>query len=927
MENFYNSLVLAMLGPGASPADPKVALSPQLLYTYKAFVQSQADLAKAYRAAETKEMLGKLKNDVSIFSAAQKAKTSAIQEIAQSSRVSAQNITKLRVAANTNAQKARNKNTAIDEGMIRQLETKAKATANTTGMEVKQAFLHDALNAEYVSADLIDPDNTKANGTVNKALLETVQVGLDDPQIVEKVSDYFAGSPYRATVVAAVRERKVSWDGNEDTIKQAASLNGSLTEYEKMVKGTAAGAPGAADQIKQANALMQAALSNYGATLDASAGKAKESMELTQDYFDNFLSQSLKFKEVSEFLADEIMGKDPGGSYRGKLVSGKDFIAWAKDNGFENLGYMKNGVYVEGADDTDAIYLFQYQRKNPDKYRPGIRRDLGDTDDLIVVEKKASKEYLDSLMTMYDEKGTPQFFIRRDENGEVEYMKEGSDPLLQLYREGGTRLNTPDGTTLMVNFRPGDIFDTNSDYYKYMKGLEERGELTSGEDTLTVEQIQEAFKASPEAVGKALVEGLKDEPMMVQALGVNKVDIDGNVSAIKDTAELSKLMEDFTANDKTYKMIGREDTEAFFGPDGVAPEIQLTDKIPTEKVVGRRQRMHATHTFTKDGPLVVADTAYGEIKFASDGSDGWNVTESYDEGLLGNRAGIFEAEKALAKTKKKQFGYTPSELDVKEVEAAETDEEQEAREKETALSILTRSAGEIKREGMRAQEAIDELSLDDDFDATPEMVGASRRRQQRELRAEDAERRLGKLTEVTGTLPGSVADMPVLQPYSDDFDSTRGVFMDPRVIDAETQRRLRQGVSFAPGLPRLTLPVKGAPATTQITDIGIPSHMSGPVALRMKARPKGSLGTYASLPTYFSDVLTPMKERNLRSAGPVTLFAPTYESGEFTLPERTLARRVQIGLNEGNDKRKLQPTPKTAPASLFAPDYEKDYLE
>ena len=57
-------------------------------------------------------------------------------------------------------------------------------------------------------------------------------------------------------------------------------------------------------------------------------------------------------------------------SNRVRGFSNEAWLDWARDNGFDNLGYVTNGRYVEGADDDKAVILFNRQKRaDPGSFR------------------------------------------------------------------------------------------------------------------------------------------------------------------------------------------------------------------------------------------------------------------------------------------------------------------------------------------------------------------------------------------------------------------------------------------------------------------------------------------------------------------------------------------------------------------------------
>jgi len=925
-QNFYNNLVLAMLGPQAVAADPSVALSPQLLYTYKALVANQTDLAKAYRSAETKQKLAELKNIVSIYSTAQKAQTAAYGEIAQSSRVSSQNIAKLKDGALKTLERATSKQTSVDKDKRRSIIEAGERRKATNNSSLKQNILYEATVTRFISTDPVDPDNTKALGTISDILQETVGAGLSDGDIVAKVRDFTEGSSLQNDIVQKIIEYKTAYDDIGFVVRKANSMIGSLNEYGKELEGVRAGAGGSQDVINASNTRLAQALTDYGETLKASERSARQSMEDTADFYKSYLSAAAQYEPVLRSLSDRIIGRDSSGSARGSLVSNPNFAAWAKDNGYNNLGYMSGGVYVEGADDTNAIYMFNYQRMNPDKYRPGIRRDLGDTDDLLVIEKAPSQKYLSSLATSEDAAGRPTYLFKLDDKGNKKFLK-NDDPFFLLMAKGGTRIESTDNQNLMVNFKTFDLFDEDSDLYKALKEREDIGELTDEENNdITVEELQAYL--SPSIIratsyeefdkrNKDFFNGIMGDTQLVKALGVNIVDIDGTVRSFKNTDELEAAIEGYDANkDKEYKFVDANDYATFFG---MANEINETSDLPTEKRVIARQRMHAAENFTKDGVVIIGTDTDGEVRFDPSGKDGMIVVDSYDTSDLGRKVNIAEDPVKRFERAKIKLGQT----DKKELEpaveftAGETDEEQEAREEETVLGLFRQSAGTLRRDEMRDSSYITDIMEGGIFDfkvgsdERPLLVGKSRRRQQREMQEEAAKERAKGLVDTLDGVPTSTADVPALQPYPGGREQF-GVFMDTDVVPANVQRKLALALPSgdAAGLPRFS-PLDPNVQSTQRTGGGLPSAISGPVATRLKVPTKASREFFPYDKSFGSE-LTPMSDTIYG------MFAPKLKGQNVQFIDPKTIRRLQEVRKRKEKLDKLTPTAKVEEVTVPA---------
>lgn len=905
MQNFYNSLVMAVLGPQANPNDPEVALSPQLLYTYKSLVNNQTDLAKAYRASETKQKLAELKNIVTIYSTAQKAQTSALGEIAQSSRVSSQNITKLKDGALKTLERASSKQSSMDRQKYREIIEAGEGRAKSNNLGKEQNTLYEATLTRFVSTDPVDPDNTKALGTISAILNETVGATLDDNDIVAKVREYTKDSPYQGDIVEKIAEYKAAHDDLGNVIRKAESMTGSLNEYGKELDGVTAGAAGSKEQIKKANDTLKDALLSYGSTLQASEDAARASAQDVRAFYEDYLTASAQYEEVLQSISDKIIGRDRTGEYRGRLVSEPNFIAWAKDNGYENLGYMRNGRYVEGADDTRAIYTFQWQQKHPDRYKPGFGRLSPETDDLLVIEKAPSQKYLDSLMTSRDDSGNPTYLFKLDKNGNKKFLKK-DDPFFLLMAEGGTRIESTDNQNLMVNFKTSDLFNKDSDLYKALKEREALGELTDEADKdITVEDMAGYLSSSQnpkelDARTKDVFNAIMGDTQLVQALGVRIVDIDGTVRPFKNTEELEAAIEGYDANkDKTYKRVLPNDADTFFG---MTPEIDETSDLPTEKRVVERQRMHAAKNFTKDGVVVIGTDADGEVKFDPSGKDGFFVAESYDTSDLGGRVNVIEdPAKRLTAAKIKMGKEDPDELksEVQFEEKVETDEEQKEREEQSVLGMLRQSAGKLKRDEMRAlrfsAEFEEATGVAPDYEASrPLLLGRKARRQQeKDMQEEAAKEKAEALVGELGDTPASVSDLPVLQPFSGGLEQF-GVALDPTKVPARVQRKLRQGLPSAAvaGLPRLSPLDKDVESTQRIGE-GLPSAFSGPASSRLKV-PTAASREFLPYDRSFGSELTPMSERSLGAPDILSgMFAPELKGQSVKYPSIDRLRQLE----------------------------------
>lgn len=923
-QNFYNNLVLAMLGPQANPADPSVALSPQLLYTYKALAAEEADLFKAFNSVESKRKIAELGNQVKIYRSAQNAAIDAMTVAAQNRRVSSQNIARMKIAAQNNATKARLKNTEIDESKVRDIIRQGQSRARTSNeQDPRKQIVLEALTTTYLSTDPLDPDNTRANGTINKILLDTVGSNLSEPaELFANLEDMFADSELRDEVMDAAALRVRAAEANQNTITVANRFNSDLSSYEEAIRGITAGSSKEAAQLQAQNKLMVQALKKYSQTLTTAANTSDAALAAVQEFYDQGISKSLQYAQVSRTIADKIIGRDPGGDYRGGLVSSPNFVAWAKDNGYNNLGYMSGGVYVEGADDTDAIYMFNYQRMNPDKYRPGFRRDLGDTDDLLVIEKAPSQKYLSSLATSEDAAGRPTYLFKLDDKGNKKFLK-NDDPFFLLMAEGGTRIESTDNQNLMVNFKTSDLFDEDSDLYKALKEREAIGELTDEEGTdITVEELQAYL--SEEGLDskefdkrtKDLFNGIMGDTQLVKALGVSIVDIDGTVRSFRNTDELAAAIEGYDANkDKEYKFVGADDYATFFG---MADKIDETTDMPTEKRVIARQRMHAAENFTKDGVVIIGTDTDGEVRFDPSGKDGMIIVDSYDTSDLGRKVNIAEDPVKRFERAKIKLGQT----DKKELEpaveftAGETDEEQEAREEETVLGLFRQSAGKLRRDEMRDSSYITDIMEGGIFDfkvgsdERPLLVGESRRRQQREMRDTAAEERAKGLVDTLDGVPTSTADLPALQPYPGGREQF-GVFTDTDVVPADVQRKLALALPSgdAAGLTRFS-PLDPNMQSTQRTGGGLPSAISGPVATRLKVPTKASR-EFFPYDRSFGSELPPMSERSLGASDILSgMFAPELKDQSVKYPSIDRLRQLESIRRNAAKLKTLTPTAK-----------------
>jgi hypothetical protein len=473
--------------------------------------------------------------------------------------------------------------------------------------------------------------------------------------------------------------------------------------------------------------------------------------------------------------------------------------------------------------------------------------------------------------------------------------------------KGGTRIGSTDNQNLMVNFKTSDLFNKDSDLYKALKEREALGELTAEDDTdMTVEEIagylsEEGLKPEElDARTKDVFNAIMGDTQLVQALGVRIVDIDGTVRPFKNTEELEAAIEGYDANkDKTYKRVLPNDADTFFG---MTPEINETSDLPTEKRVVERQRMHAAKNFTKDGVVVIGTDTDGEIKFDPSGKDGFFVAESYDTSDLGGRVNVIEdPAKRLTAAKIKMGKEDPDELksEVRFEEKVETDEEQKEREEQSVLGLLRQSAGKLKRDEMRAlrfsAEFEEATGVAPDYEASrPLLLGRKARRQQeKDMQEEAAKEKAEALVGELGGMPGSVSDLPVLQPFSGGREQF-GVALDPNIVSARAQRKLRQGLPSAAvaGLPRLSPLDKDVESTQRIGE-GLPSAFSGPASSRLKV-PTAASREFLPYDRSFGSELTPMSERSLGAPDILSgMFAPELKGQSVKYPSIDRLRQLE----------------------------------
>jgi len=430
-----------------------------------------------------------------------------------------------------------------------------------------------------------------------------------------------------------------------------------------------------------------------------------------------------------------------------------------------------------------------------------------------------------------------------------------------LIEKGGYRIDTIGGDTLMLDFRAGDILDKTSYLYK---ALEE--EAAKPDAKFTMKRLQDAYVADPTDMDKVLFNAVtqdKDKKLSaraVKALGVVKVDINGNVISPNLDELTDALAEEVIKNpDGTVKAIKKpvlagevppNSLDMYFDNDekdtkGITTKSATTE-MPVEKIQARRQRLHAAQNFGEDGATVTALKADGEITFdPSSKEDGLRVVDSYSQ-VPGGRAAILAGTpaKALEIVLQKTGRIEKDEL-ASETKFADrpTEEEVEAEEKESVLKLLRRTPGKVIRDNMRLDAKVDEITGDVDpiftvvhGAAEPLLVGKSRRRQQDQLVEEDAEKRLKDVVQVTGTMPTSKADLPPLQPSPGRTRYPKlNLFADTNVVPAGVQRDLMAALPMgvdAP-LPRL-VPLDFTGASTQRRSDALPSAISGPKKSRLK---------------------------------------------------------------------------------------------
>ena len=188
-----------------------------------------------------------------------------------------------------------------------------------------------------------------------------------DPDAVGKQIEAAGGAPELAQQASAfVREAKQK---NAEVIVTLKSLDDSRKELRKIsAMGTISD-----DMIERARRLSAEAEERIKAGLGESPAEVERRIEDIRA-LDTEYQSLLKNAEDARKLAVQP-GQEGLRTRMGRIMADPNFIAWAKDNGFKNLGEAMldddgEVVYVEGRDDPHAIARYAFQLKHPNRYGP-----------------------------------------------------------------------------------------------------------------------------------------------------------------------------------------------------------------------------------------------------------------------------------------------------------------------------------------------------------------------------------------------------------------------------------------------------------------------------------------------------------------------------------------------------------------------------
>jgi len=364
----------ALLDNSYASFGTKPTTDPEAYKLYRGLVESHQKLYAGLNKAEIDRELRTLTEQVKMFRTAKETAAAIAETRGKSSRVSSQNITKLKtelIDATTQLSKAMNaKSPAYDRAVT--------AAANTTGDNTAKFIAKVAALQSWNDAfgKSLSPSSRDNMPTMNQLAVAHLGKNLNEATVDEMVAllgttaaSGSTGAWLRNNVGAAKAQY-------EDMLSNSQMLTEGLDKannYDSLLTTLYAGAPGAA----RLNSELADLADQLQPTLMRATGRSPADIAAQQELVVN------RNKEIEESQAridraeTRVYGvnKQTADEKIGRLMATPQFKAWAEGNGFQIGEYNidENGALsmFPANDDKAALRLFLYQANRPDrKYGP-----------------------------------------------------------------------------------------------------------------------------------------------------------------------------------------------------------------------------------------------------------------------------------------------------------------------------------------------------------------------------------------------------------------------------------------------------------------------------------------------------------------------------------------------------------------------------
>jgi len=469
-EEYVNPLYAAFLSAYDIGDDTAATVDPDLFKQYVALRKTAQDYAKSANVAV-------LRRDTDMVKAALKA-----QEQSQSYHAKLEGIRSEDRQATTKALVDRANN--IDDNYTR-LSGQMSKFDSQLFLPAQSAFenaggggggagaaagawetLFNTVNSKGIRAVGSDPESVGLATQMVKMTMNVADLNAVTPEQVEAKIAQTGNSQLAANAAQFVREAQQK---NAEVITTLKSLDDSrraLREISAMGR-TQNFTQDQVERAQRVSAEAEEVLRNSFGGTPEELSQRLEDLRARDTEYQGLLNDARKAYDLAVQPGQEGLR-----TRMGRLLANEDFAAWARDNGFKNLGrsmIAEDGrvVYVQGNDDAQAIARYAYQLRYPNRHGPLFGR-RGSTDELVRITatdpemraKILEQTKLPDGRYAVDAQGallSPRDYARAQE-------KEGFAPTIQYASpaSGETYLKNAEGTVYKLA-DSGDVYEPVND--------------------------------------------------------------------------------------------------------------------------------------------------------------------------------------------------------------------------------------------------------------------------------------------------------------------------------------------------------------------------------------------------------------------------------------------------------------------------------